>query len=117
MIALIALLASITREREPTYQGKPLHYWVNAFDMPVSWEHTEAEKTQAIQSIGTSALPSLLTDYFDLASPGVYRVSFKGKLPSVTEVGQEVEFETTPLVITIVATNSRTGAEFPKKNR
>jgi hypothetical protein len=54
-----------------------------------------------------------LNDYFDLTAPGVYRVSFAGKLPSVTEPGKEVEFETPPLVLTI--TENKTAPETRKE--
>ncbi len=42
---------------EPTYQGKPLTYWLDGF---VSGNPSPDEATEAVRQIGTNAIPTLL---------------------------------------------------------
>ena len=58
--AAITLIALLTREREPSYSGKPLSFWVVQLCPmnPSSPGKPEAEK--AIRHIGTNAIPYLL---------------------------------------------------------
>ncbi len=41
------------------------------------------------------------TESFGVKRPGTYRIQFRGKLPSLLEPRQEVQFETGPLVIMV----------------
>src|SRR5882724_10172199 len=42
---------------EPTYQGKPLSYWLDGF---VSGNPSPDKATEAVRQIGTNAIPTLL---------------------------------------------------------
>jgi hypothetical protein len=54
---LIGLCALIVVHREPTYGGHPLSYWIRRYNDPTS-DRVHAE--EAIQHIGTNAIPYLL---------------------------------------------------------
>lgn len=49
-----------------------------------------------------------LASLFDLKDPGEYRVTFRGSLPSVEIPAAKVEFETPPLLLTIMTPKSMT---------
>lgn len=50
--------------KEPLYQGKPLSYWLSAYDWgptdPLKSRPTEAEADRALRAAGTNAFPTLL---------------------------------------------------------
>lgn len=48
-----------------------------------------------------------LGSLFDLGEPGRYRISFRGKLPSVEHPDVKIEFETPPLLITVEPPKSK----------
>src|SRR5262245_24439191 len=76
----IAWLALRSDEREPSYQGKPLHVWLKRFDAnQASAEYAAAQS--AIQQIGTNALPMLI-HYLRRKDPPFYRqwINLKAKL-------------------------------------
>jgi hypothetical protein len=70
---------------------------------------------QVRQGVGGPRWCFRLTDYFDLTVPGTYKVSFAGKLPSVTEPGKVVEFETPPLVLKITSPDSKGATSSPNR--
>ena len=55
-------LVAIRRDKEPSYEGKPLHYWVGCFYTQKTRESAprEAKATEAIRHMGTNAFPLLL---------------------------------------------------------
>ena len=55
MTAIVLLLASLIRPREPTYDGKPLSFWLDQMDDPQS-----GQAQDAIRAIGPKAVPNLL---------------------------------------------------------
>jgi hypothetical protein len=58
-IVVAGIATVILRPGEPVYQGKPLSHWLE--ELGVSWPGPGGEKaTEAIQAIGTNALPYLL---------------------------------------------------------
>jgi hypothetical protein len=63
-VLLIAILAgaswAIFHEREPVYRGHTLRYWLHQYNTPDTDRFRPAD--EAIRSIGTNALPSLLSD-------------------------------------------------------
>lgn len=62
-LAGVALLLWLTREREPSYQGKPLTFWVKAYEQEVPAENAgfpPGQGAKAIRNLGTNALPCLL---------------------------------------------------------
>ncbi|HLH52035.1 MAG TPA: hypothetical protein VKY92_00240 [Verrucomicrobiae bacterium] len=56
------VLVATRADPEPSYEGKPLHYWVNCFSVPKNPKSTgrEAKATEAIRHMGTNAFPTLL---------------------------------------------------------
>src|SRR5688572_7111608 len=76
----IVWLALRPADREPSYQGKPLHVWLKAFDASHgSAEYTAAQS--AIQQMGTNTLPGLIY-YLRRKDPPFYRhwINLKAKL-------------------------------------
>jgi len=55
----IASLALRSPEREPSFQGKPLHIWLKGFDAAQSSAEYAAAQS-AVKQIGTNALPFLI---------------------------------------------------------
>jgi hypothetical protein len=57
------VLLATRGDNEPSYEGKPLHYWVNCFSAPTqTYKPTsqEPKATEAIRHMGTNAFPILL---------------------------------------------------------
>jgi hypothetical protein len=66
MITLVAgFCFFLVRNSEPTYNGKPLSYWVQMYSRLDLGFGDEEKAAAAIRAIGTNALPFLLkwTDY------------------------------------------------------
>jgi hypothetical protein len=58
--AVWALVAIITREREPSYLGKPLRAWLREATYGVGDAGSHDQAIQAIRHMGTNAVPFLL---------------------------------------------------------
>jgi hypothetical protein len=64
LVLIVAFAALLGRDREPRYQGRPLHEWVNILDSTSNRgpnappQVTAAER--AVQHVGTNAIPFLL---------------------------------------------------------
>jgi hypothetical protein len=59
LAAIAVFVALALRERQPTYHGQTLSYWVSDYKPPTSNPH-EGEADEAIKYIGTNAIPFLL---------------------------------------------------------
>jgi hypothetical protein len=59
-VAATAVIALLTREREPSYHGKPLAFWIAQFCPQNPPSHLEEEAEEAVRHIGTNAIPYLL---------------------------------------------------------
>jgi hypothetical protein len=81
------------REKEPTYKGKPLSYWVKGLgqtDLGVGQPVDEAEASTALREIGAKAVPHLLS-WMDYAPPP-WRLklgAYCGKHPSLRWLAQD----------------------------
>lgn len=63
MLAFIAVFWKMLPPKEPVYAGKPLSYWLMAYDMAVPkdpFAPSEPDAEAAIRAIGTNAIPTLL---------------------------------------------------------
>src|SRR5437899_2283144 len=60
LIAAFALVTFFSREKEPTWSGQPLSYWVFREDRQHEASGEKAQADTAIRQIGTNALPFLL---------------------------------------------------------
>ena len=73
LIGLCVLMAGVTgyffqRQLEPTYQGRPLSYWLEANSYKPGVAREEAQ--EALRQIGTNAIPFLLKYMRPRAGPG-----------------------------------------------
>ncbi len=66
----ILWLAARPEQREPSYQGKPLHVWLKGFDASQGSAEYAAAQT-AVQQIGTNALPMVI-NYLRRKDPPFY---------------------------------------------
>jgi HEAT repeat protein len=58
---LAALILAFTRPREPSYKGRSLSHWVQRYFQGRSWDYgQDVEADEAVQHIGTNAIPYLL---------------------------------------------------------
>jgi HEAT repeat protein len=73
-------MALRSNEREPSFQGKPLHVWLKGFDASQSSAEYAAAQS-AVQQIGTNALPFLI-HYLRRKDPPLYPqwINVKAKL-------------------------------------
>jgi HEAT repeat protein len=58
-ILAVAALLLLRPDPEPLYEGKPLTYWLRGFD-PGSTPSAQENAREAVQQLGTNALPTLL---------------------------------------------------------
>jgi hypothetical protein len=61
LVLIGSLIRTVTREREPAYRGESLSYWLQEYNRAQS-SATFAPIDEAIQAMGTNALPHLLSD-------------------------------------------------------
>jgi hypothetical protein len=125
LAAVAALLAFELRDREPTYKGHPLSYWVQKDPAATTLAFAD-HYTEAITNIGTNALPLLLkwiayepSPFHAKAAHLVKIVPYRWRPRLITQseelaVGASVAFEVLgPLAtnaistLTMLATNSR----------
>ena len=59
VVILWVLISLISRPREPKYGGHPLHYWLEMSAAP--GEESRNLVKEALQHMGTNALPCLLS--------------------------------------------------------
>lgn len=63
-IALLAIAGGLTwevsRTREPKYDGQPLSFWLERYDISHRTETSVQQADHALQAIGTNSMPTLL---------------------------------------------------------
>ena len=71
LVAAVALVLIVNREREPEYGGRKLSEWVRRYRVPgsmTSWRPDE-QAAQAVHRLGTDAVPYLL-GWMSYEAPG-----------------------------------------------
>jgi hypothetical protein len=107
VLAVVALLVVAVREvmspREPVYLGEPLHYWLSGYVGPAfnnsstELKPTVAEAEEAVNAIGTNAIPALLQLLRERDSPlklRVYKIVRRQRVikmqdPSAVQAGKK----------------------------
>jgi len=60
LAVLGGLVWEIMRNREPVYEGEPLSFWLQGYDQDQRTETSIQAADQALQHLGTNAIPTLL---------------------------------------------------------
>ena len=71
-----AIAWQISRSREPIYDGKPLSFWLAAYTPANRTETSFDEANDAVQTIGTNAIPTLLLKLQKKVSPLQVRLAY-----------------------------------------